>query len=331
MPRDILVYGWYGNGNVGDELFRDVFRRLDPHARFTFVDKITHKDLHDKRAIIFGGGSFLYKEPRFESLYAFERVKNLPKAYIGVGIETEVHPTHVDLMKNSSFVSTRTQEGVKRLRELGIDAISTPDIVHLIPSISATRKQKSMMFVTNVETVPTWNAPSWALLAWERFKNETAQFLDERLEQGWSLSFFSMCKNSRMNDLWPAYEIVSKMTRRSTKFEMLQGNELSTEDVLKVFSKHTIVLSQRYHGLVLSEMVNTPSISIHHHDKLKFVDPFRGEKVSYYELCKRPLHAAVDLLEQRNFVENHLDFSELLSKFESFLKEVDDGQVRRNS
>ncbi len=330
MPISILAYGWYHHGNVGDELFCDAFRLLMPEAELTFVDKISAKDLEGKRAVVFGGGSFLYKEPRIDS-DVFDLLVAIPTAYIGVGVEAEVHPVHLRLMKKSKIVAVRTALGTKHLRSMGVDAMSIPDIVHIVPVVQGKRIPNSILFVSNVETIPKWDAPSWAHLAWERFKNEAAQFLDERLSSGWKISFLSMCKNLWMDDLWAATEIVSKMTRRSTRFEMIQASEISASQVLEEFSKRSIVISQRYHGLVLAEMVNVPSISVHHHDKLKNIEPFRGEKVPYYEFSKRPLHAAVDELHGKLMNSSVADFSELKSKIAVFLKGVHDGQVCRHT
>lgn len=330
MPAHILVYGWYGHGNVGDELFRDAFRQLMPGVQLTFVDKITRRDIEGKGAVVFGGGSFLYKEPRLES-GVLDILLRIPTAYAGVGVESEVNDIHLQIMKKSILVAVRTAAGVELLKSKGVESICTPDIVHLIPRSESIRTPNSILFVPNVETIPMWNAPSWATLAWERFKNETAQFMDERLEKGWKISFFSMCKNPRMNDLWAATEIVAKMTRRSTGFEMIQGSELSLDDIFKHFSSRSVVISQRYHGLVLAEMVNTPSISLHHHDKLKRISPFRGEKVPYYEFCKRPLHETVDIVCSREMGSGEVDLSKLRDRFVLFMQEVGDDQVRRYS
>jgi polysaccharide pyruvyl transferase WcaK-like protein len=330
MSMRILVYGWYGNGNLGDELFRDAFKQLMPDADLEFASKITKSQLKGIRAVVFGGGSFLYKEPRIET-GVLDILMKIPTAYAGIGVENDVHEIHLALMKKSSVVAVRTQQGVETLSSKGVTAICTADIVHLITVHRSEKHSKTLLFVPNVETIPMWNAPSWATLAWERFKNETAQFLDERLESGWKISFLSMCKNARMNDLWAATEIVSKMTRRSTNFEMIQSTELPLQEVLQHFACSTVVLSQRYHGLVLSEMVDTPSISIHHHDKLKKISPFRGEKVPYYELSKRLLHEAVDVLSSKKLDPVAVDFSVLRSRFDQFLQEVRDGQVRRDS
>ena len=186
------------------------------------------------------------------------------------------------------------------------------------------RTEKSILVVPNVETIPTWNSPTWAHLSWEKFKNEMAQFLDERLETGWKISFLSMCFNSKMNDVWAASEIVSKMQKRSTNFKMMQAPQMEICEVLDEFASHSVVISQRYHGLVLAQISETSVVSIHHHDKLKNVEPFCGEKVPYYEFAKSPLHAAVDK-STGNKPLSSLDFQELILKCRFFLQEVNDG------
>lgn len=330
MKSQILVYGWYNHGNAGDEFFKEAFGLLFPDSELVFVDRITKDDLESTDLLVFGGGSFMYKEPRVDP-DATGLLDKIRVAYIGVGIENEIHPFHLKMLQKASIVAVRSPEAVETLKKVSINSILIPDIVYLVHAFTASSPSKKILIIPNVETIPVWNAPSWATLAWERFKNEFAQFLDERVEKGWKISFLSMCKNSKMDDLWAATEIVSKMSRRSSNFELVQGSNMKIEKMLECISNNSVVLSQRYHGLILSEMVNVPSIAIHHHDKLKNVFPFRGEKVPYYEFSKRPLHEVVDRVCSRSMTNKQIDFLVLKDRITLLMQEVADGQVRWNS
>ena len=115
MSPSVLVYGWYNHGNVGDELFRESFKVLFPGANLEFSDRLTEKNLTGKSAVVFGGGSFLYKAP-WADLRALNILQNIPTAYIGVGVEDVVDDVHLRLMKKSKFVAVRTVLGVNFFR-----------------------------------------------------------------------------------------------------------------------------------------------------------------------------------------------------------------------
>jgi hypothetical protein len=57
---NVLVYGFYGKGNLGDDLFERAFCHLWPGISFSFTNEITRKHIDDFDVIFFGGGSFLY-------------------------------------------------------------------------------------------------------------------------------------------------------------------------------------------------------------------------------------------------------------------------------
>ena len=65
--KNIIVYGWYGQGNIGDELFADAFRNLFPDFNFTFVTKLNESILQKSDVVFFGGGSFLYAKPNISA------------------------------------------------------------------------------------------------------------------------------------------------------------------------------------------------------------------------------------------------------------------------
>src|ERR1019366_2724378 len=59
----ILVLGFYGKQNAGDNLFIDAFKFLFPEQCFKFVDCINHNDLLNTSTVFIGGGSFLDTDP----------------------------------------------------------------------------------------------------------------------------------------------------------------------------------------------------------------------------------------------------------------------------
>ena len=56
----VLVYGWYGHANVGDELMADGLRAILPGHALRFVSRLTKDELGKADLLIVGGGYFLY-------------------------------------------------------------------------------------------------------------------------------------------------------------------------------------------------------------------------------------------------------------------------------
>ena len=321
-PR-VLVYGWYGRGNVGDELFRRAFEHLFPSYEFIYVDRITKALLEGASAVFFGGGSFLGSEPIIDH-DAWSSLK-IPIFYMGVGLETEIHPTHRALMSTAKLIATRSPESLFKGLSINPNTYHVLDMVYALknPDTVIGSVEKSVLVLPNIELVPVWNGSLWHHTAWEFFKNEFAQFLDTLVNDGYSVRFFSMCQSEVMNDSWAAQEIVNRMNKRSSTY-ILDTQVFEIEELAKLFSEYEIVITQRYHGVVLAELFKTPYVAIHHHDKIKHVSPCHGTLVPYYGSAKENFTKAFE--REKNTVMGGripsslpMAFSELVSRVNSFI------------
>ena len=278
----ILVVGFYNKGNFGDNLMRQALASaFSSHGvEPTFVDKISSEDLVGVDGVAFGGGSILGDDPVIDERAAralCDRV--VPVFYVGVGAETSVSALHNKLLRVARVVAYRERD--------------IADLAFLLPyerqHVDAIR---DVLFVPNIEVVPTWADPHWKHASWDRFKDETAQALDSLLDSGLSITFLSLCSNSMMDDTWVANEITSRMKRRQKLVNVEHANKF--EDARRVFDFSRVVVTQRYHGIIASEAVGTRYVSIDHHDKLKNATPRRGTHVSYYQVTKDMLLRAVN-------------------------------------
>ncbi len=286
---NILVYGWYHQGNLGDDLFVDAFRQLFPAINFTFTNHITSTYLKDVDAVFIGGGSFLGETPNItaDALALLEQMKLL---YIGVGAETQIHPTHIQLMSKAKLIATRTSARLDKVLEINTNTIVIPDIVYSLTPTLGQRKEKSILILPNIVVVPRWNDPHWKHASWEYFKNEFAQTLDELLEQGFDINFLPLCVNASQDDGAAALEIMNRMERRNRNRLLEKRNNL--RDVTELMSQYSLIVTQRYHGGILAHMSQTPYLTVHHHDKLKNSSGFT---LSYYELSKSKLLEQINL------------------------------------
>lgn len=287
----LLVYGWYGRGNVGDELMALALRKMFvPHAiELKFVDHISVADVKASDGIIFGGGSILLDAPSIDTIaLGMLLQRKRPTFYLGVGIETNVNIVHKQLLLVARNVVVRSANAPDWLQKSTLQHV--PDLVYSLGSSAADQiiSAGDLLFIPNVEVLPTCSDPHWMHVAWERFKDETAQFFDLLLsEMKVQPTFLLMCKNDRQDDGWAASEIIARMKQRSTRFNVLNAN--ASESLASFVSEHSVVMTQRFHGIVIAQMAGVPCISIDHHDKLKTAWPLFGQSVAYHGVTKDSL------------------------------------------
>jgi polysaccharide pyruvyl transferase WcaK-like protein len=315
----VLVYGWYGESikNIGDLLFCKAFQKLFPDFNFTFTNVLRAAELTEFDAVIFGGGSFLYapinmgKNDRVEDIVSLLKTKKV--FYIGVGIETDIHPTHQQIISFSDLVATRTNGGVDKVKKFAATkTIQIPDIVScLAGSFSASSlKSKSVLVLPNAELLPRWSDIHWKHASWDYFKSEFSQFLDALRESGHTVSFAAMCRNDNMHDLGAATEIINRMKHRSFTSQIFNLTE-EPEQLAQVLGRYELIITQRYHGAILAEIVQRPCVSIAHHDKLK--NPTNSSvTVPYYGVSKDTLFKALETSKTLNILPIKLDTFEAL-------------------
>lgn len=292
--KKVLVYGWYNHANMGDELFKVAFKSLFPDVRFTFVDKLWSAAVEQHDAVIFGGGSFLYAPINTDSHSILEMLSDKPIYYIGVGVETDIHSIHQKLIKKAVFVATRSHAGEERVQKFAnTPVIQIPDIVYSLQSqaVVSSSIPNSILILPNAEVLPNWKDPHWKHSAWNYFKSEFSQTLDELKEDKHTITFAPMCTSKGKHDLGAAAEIINAMSRRNFD-EQINVLPTSFDQLSKIISKFELVISQRYHGSILAHICKRPCVVISHHDKL--TNPNNSSiTVPYYELSKRKMHEAV--------------------------------------
>lgn len=288
-----LVYGWYNQGNVGDQLFIESLRDLFPDVSFVFTDNITAASLLSIDVVVLGGGSFLLDMPNIDA-EALAILRHKKVCYIGVGVEATIHPIHEILMSRARFIAIRSPQQLDHVKKINPNTIVIPDLVFALQKkVSLTdQKVRSVLVVPNISVVPRWDDPHWKHAAWGYFKSEFAQFLDFLIENRYHINFVSMCANSAMDDSWASAEIISSMQNRSREYLRAEPLPTDFESVSRIFGNYEAVITQRFHGIVLSEMTKRPHLVIAHHDKLKDHYNSHGNYLSYYGVTKH------DLIEQ---------------------------------
>ena len=289
----VLVYGFFNKGNLGDQFFKEAYSCIFPDYNFTFTNEITEELLLDKDAIFFGGGSFLDGEPKIPRNIV-EDLKNKKLFYIGIGAETDIHPWHKYLIKNSKLVATRSKNSLDKLKKLNENTIFCNDLVYSLSDKVklSSKKDKSILFIPNAHMISKWNDIGWKQSSWEFFKSECAQTFEHLISNGYSIDVLSMCNNSKHKDHYAAIEIISKTNIGEIK--ILPNKDYNFSELSKVVSEYDLIISSRYHGLVLADITKTKSINIHHHDKLKYFSGNLNKNIDYYGCLKNNIISSIN-------------------------------------
>jgi polysaccharide pyruvyl transferase WcaK-like protein len=285
VTKNILVYGWYNQNNLGDDLFIEAFKKIFPQYNFIFTDCIEENNLQNIDAVFFGGGSFLGEPLKYIGSNTLNILKSKKIFYIGVGAETSIDENHLQLLKLSSLIALRSGVNFNEIKDLNNNVIIIRDLVYALDfNINESKIEKSILFIPNITLVPKWSYPHWQHAAWDYFKIETAQLLDYYIKEGFTINFLPLCTNNELNDRNAAIEIINRMDSGNLNLILEKPKDINS--IINILSKYNIVITQRFHGSILSEMAGVSAITIYHHDKLKNVN---GEKVSYYGSSKNIL------------------------------------------
>jgi polysaccharide pyruvyl transferase WcaK-like protein len=298
----VLVCGFYGHQNIGDQLFIDAFNTLFPSLDFRFTDIITSKHLEGIQYVFFGGGSFLNQRPNIHT-DAYELLKQKTLCFIGVGAETLTHDQYAELIKQASLVALRSNEGLDKVRSLCPNKVITiPDLVFALSHSITTPKAntRSILVLPNISCVSRWDSKQWEHIHYQAFKCEFAQVLDTCVEDGYRVNFLSLCTHPKTSDNAAASEIINAMKWRDERYKIACKPDFAS--ITETMSQYGLVITQRYHGIVLSEMLQLPYIAVCHHDKLFTASVRNGLFTNYYGLHKRGM---LDLIDQANSIKFH--------------------------
>lgn len=319
----VLVYCFYNKYNIGDNLFIEAYKKLFPQYNFTFTGKLTEELFNNNDVLFLGGGSFLDGEPNIPR-DLLEKLPSKPIVYLGVGAETSIHPWHKYLLKKAKLVYIRSIKSIDKILELNPNTFWCPDLVYAISDNFelSNKKSKSILYLPNSHVISKWNDAAWKHSAWEYFKSECSQAFEMLLDKGYNIDVFPMCNNKHHNDTFTAIEIINKMI--SNKLKMLPFEEVDFNKICKIISSYELVISQRYHGLVIADITQTPCINLHHHDKLKEFSGTFTKNIDFYKCAKTSILDAVDdILFVNSLQISNSNVAINLDAFENLKRKVD--------
>lgn len=257
MERNVLVFGWYGHRNIGDEAFKDSFRYLFPDLNLKFTDQIPSNVNEEYAALIVGGGSFLDQQIKNLDLVT------IPIAFVGIGLDG-IHPANQPALDRAKIVVTRSKLKGRAPKRY----FQTPDLVfaQAVPPVKPNPDIITVM--VNNHFCPGPHAEPYKSAAWEWFSVEFSQTCDRLVAQyRCPIWFVPMCTHPTVDDRRAAAYIIDRMEYKGVAMHIQE--EMSRDQIMEAISRSHMLISQRFHGLVFAAMMGKPFVAIDGHSKIK--------------------------------------------------------------
>ncbi len=289
--QPLLIAGYYGFGNLGDEAILVALEGELHRANLNYVTlspKRVSQDTFSRRnpfqliaamqscsGIVFGGGGLLQTKTSQHSLYYYlaliflARVLRLPVYVLGQGVgpidsRLDRKLLRIALLK-SDYISCRDQSSTSLLSSLGVRAIEGTDLFFLLPPLPepqrSTDKIPTVLLAlkkpTSGDTVPFVNEVSTLI-------EELKQNLDAKIRL---LPFF-------LNE---DLEIAEQIAKRSSATVVSTTSVDQAQDLIE---QADLVISSRLHPLEFALRAGTPMWAIPEVPKIAgFVDTLLNHSV----------------------------------------------------
>jgi polysaccharide pyruvyl transferase WcaK-like protein len=156
------------------------------------------------------------------------------------------------------------------------------DLAYLLyKDIKVEKNKNSVLIIPNSHIVPQYDSLIWQNSSWNYFKSEFSQFTDYLFENNYIVNYFPMSSNYKHMDIYAAAEIINCSKHKEY---LIKDKTNSFIETAKLFSSYDLIISQRYHGSIIADMYDIPSITISHHIKLNFPN-----YIDYYGINKNIL------------------------------------------
>lgn len=276
--KKVLVYGWYGQHNLGDEAFKLSFKQLWPHISFTFTGSIPLNINENYDEFWIGGGSFL--EQKISNL----DLVRIPISFIGVGSVKTPSDTVRSAMERARVIAFRDNTAAS----FWPNAYILPDLVFartdIKPKIGITKKKQITVFLNDFVSPLGSKVADWKSKAYHEFIKEFALILDQ-FSLTYKIKFFPMCVNARIDDRKIASAIIAR-SDYPHRYEWLL-TEQTESDLCTEIQNSEFVIAQRFHGLVYSILLDTPCLTISSHDKFSSLcEHLNLPYINFYKLTK---------------------------------------------
>jgi len=257
----VFVFGWYGQNNLGDEVFKISFRQLWPAHDLTFGNTLPKNINTNYDELWVGGGSFLD-----QPIINIDSVA-IPIRFIGVGVSSSLPQCNQNALERAKLIVCRDSLSYSNLSNKS-NAILASDLVFARTDLKPLKLQKTnqITIILNDFLTPVGGSvPEWRSLSYYWFLQEFSKILDRFALQDYKIKLLPMCINPRFDDRRIAAAVVGRSQyphRYEWQLEPVAEMNFRTE-----ISRSTFVITQRFHGLIYSLIEQCPCVTICTHDK----------------------------------------------------------------
>lgn len=241
----VAILGWYGEKNVGDETFRQVFQQQLSGHELACVQKLGHAPFKPDH-VIFGGGGVVC-DWYFKGL-----TKEQPLYAMGVDLDTDGPRYDQWTSYNFQKLYCRSQLYTRDLRNRHKPVEYLPDIAfalnyQLAPIPERPKKRRIAITLTN------------ELLRYPKALDAVHGLID-RFDEGWEVSFVTFYDGAKDADRDVHAAVLAKISPSAQIFQYNDYQDPAA--ILSLLSGMDLVLTMRFHGVIFSTMVGVPFISL---------------------------------------------------------------------
>ncbi|RWX78763.1 polysaccharide pyruvyl transferase family protein [Neorhizobium lilium] len=264
--RTIRFLGWYGHANCGDECFKEAHKSLFEDSDDTHFDLIwdNERGKYSKQdeVVVLGAGDVI--KP-----FYVERLAPSTKIIIyGAGLSSTSDVEYMESIKKR-IIGTwlRNKTDVEALRDRGIEAQYTPDIVFQlgnenmpVKSVKNRAKKVAACFFSNNSTQYSLYGRDLLLFNDElNRKIKLAKVLD-LLSPWYDFNFYPLSQDLNDYDMSYCCDIYTLMHNRSSV--TIKKPLKVFKEAIKATSEADLVLTMKFHGLIFACLAGTPFVNI---------------------------------------------------------------------
>lgn len=272
----ILVYGWYGKGNCGDESYKNSFPRLFPSHELRFAETLNADLIDSHDALVVGGGNIIDLHHLSHVNRFANNLKGKPVVAFSVGFtDSGVMKEHLRIFDH---IYVRDEPALERLKGMGVLATYCPDAAF------------------GMEADWSWGRERWVELFHESrrdlYDHRVAIVLNAHLTSGggdtlardaYRFQLFAnemahVCDHTNASFLFLPFGVQPPWDDRVPnswtagrckwfKKNLVSYENRGVQETLDLIAGADVVVSMRYHSTVFSVVAEVPFIDIYHHDK----------------------------------------------------------------
>ncbi len=289
-PPSVLLCGYYGEGNLGDELTLSILLKIidksfsilistnkpvTDNCTGRQVKNINRKDLlsilksvNRVDNLVLGGGSLLQDQTSIRSLIyylliiVFAHIKNINIILWAQGIGPLNSRLSIFLVKRVlglvSYISVRDLDSYMRIQsmKIRIPVVFAPDPVFQFP-----QKQ----WIGGGPIVLSWCKTKFLnMKKWKELFNALDEFLNEQGKQAIWLSFDKSKDPFLLNELNKKNIISDSLKSKIVKIEAM-----TFEHATDLFQKACLAIPMRLHALILAQLAGCPTCALGYDPKVK--------------------------------------------------------------